>query len=379
MQKGELIVARDITEVQFLTNFWSRLRATEARYVPDFDDVLHWLTQVRRFIVLVEMRGSEPICVACFVEETALRHLTVGERSLGTVKVGQLALVGEVVLGDLRPGTWLRFLRKLDDFSPYDFIYLGEVPLNSDLWKATAALPMRYRISRPSRKEQLRWLIKLPEKFDDYLASLGTQTRQVAKRKIRKFEGGDGCTFEVFSDERKIDEFLSIAEKISRRTYQWSLDQKLQNDTATRKEYARLARAGKLRGYVLRIQGEPCAFIHGTLAGGVYAYRTPGFLSEYAKWSPGTVLLILVIKDLIESAKCNVFDFGTGGDQVGYKAKFGNVSIPSQTLLISRRLALRPALISLAQEALRGTKNIAARVLGTGELRRRIRRAMRGQ
>ena len=377
MQNYDLLVVHDVSAIQFLAKYWDRLRASEFGYVPDFDDVLDGLARARKFVALIEMRASEPSCAAFFIEETKSNHFMVGKRSLASVEVERLALVGGVVLGELRPETWLRFLRELDDFSRYDFIYLGEVLVDSDLSRAIAELPMRYRVSRPSRKDQIRWFIELPEKFDDYLASIGSQSRQVVRRKIRKFEKGEGCSFAVFSDEHKIDEFLSTAEEISQRTYQWGLGQGLQNDTVTRGEYVRMARAGKLRCYIMRIEGKPCAFIRGTLVNGVYNFETPGFLPEYAKWSPGTVLLLLAIKDLIESTKCRVFDFGGGGDDVGYKAKFGNVSMPSRQLLISRRLSLRPALISFAQEMLIGTKNLADRLLGSSEIRRRIRRALR--
>jgi CelD/BcsL family acetyltransferase involved in cellulose biosynthesis len=139
-----------------------------------------------------------------------------------------------------------------------------------------------------------------------------------------------------------------------------------------------LARSGKLRCYLLHIEGVPCAFVRGTLVDGIYNYETPGYLPEYAKWSPGTVLLMLVIKDLIESAKCKIFDFGAGGDNVGYKSKFGNIAMPSETLLICHRKAMRPALIAIAQQTLIAVKNLADRNIGNGKLRRKIRSAMRG-
>jgi len=375
---NNLIVANDICEVTFLAKYWDLQRRHVSRYVPDFDDVLNILTRARKFMVLIEMNGNEPVCLGCFVEGKARISFTVGEKLLGNVAVEQLTLVGGVVLGDLSPETWRQFLKQIDLRASYDFINLGEVPLDSDLRRAVAALPIKYQVSSPSRKEQIRWLINLPSTFENYIASLRPKSRQIVRQSLRKFESGEGCSFTVISEEHQIDEFLSLGEAISRETYQWTVGQRLQNDILTRDEYVRLARSGKLRCYVLRIKDKPCAFVRGSVVDGIYRYDTPGYLPEFAKWSPGTVLLMLAIKDLIESVKCRIFDFGPGGDNIGYKAKFGNVSIPSQTLLISRRLALRPALISIAQEALIGMKNIADRVLGTGDLRHRIRRAMRG-
>jgi CelD/BcsL family acetyltransferase involved in cellulose biosynthesis len=377
IQTNNIVVAQDIANVKRFGNFWNAQRLTVSRYVPDFDDVLTALMRAPKFVVLVEMASGEPVCMGCFIEDKARIPFTVAERMLGSVAVKQLALLGSVVLGDLTPKTWLQFLNQIDVRTTYDFINLGEVLLDSNLRRAVAQLPIRYQVSSPSRKEQIRWLIDLPSEFNNYILSLRPKSRQIIRQSLRKFEAGEGCSFSIISEEHQIDEFLSIGEAISRNTYQWSVGQRLQNDTATRNEYIRLARSGKLRCYILRINGTPCAFARGSLVGGIYNYETPGFLIEYAKWSPGTVLLMLAIKDLIEVAKCRFFDFGTGGDDVGYKAKFGNVSLPARTLLISRRVALRPTLIFLAQQTLIGFKNIADRVLGSGELRRRIRRAMR--
>src|SRR5205814_9563948 len=148
----------------------------------------------------------------------------------------------------------------------------------------------------PSWMDRIRWLIDLLERFDNYIGSLRSKSRQIIRQSLRKFNAGEGCSFSVISEEHQIDEFLSIGEAISRNTYQWSVGQRLQNDSATRDEYVRLARSGKLRCYLLRIEGKPCAFARGSLVGGIYNYETPGFLTEYAKWSPGTVLLMLVIK-----------------------------------------------------------------------------------
>jgi CelD/BcsL family acetyltransferase involved in cellulose biosynthesis len=143
------------------------------------------------------------------------------------------------------------------------------------------------------------------------------------------------------------------------------------------KAMPRKATASHDGGYILRINGQACAFIHGTLNHGVYNYGVPGFLVEYANWSPGKVLLILAIKDLIEKTNCRLFDFGGGGDDVGYKSKLGNVSRPARTILVSHRLAIRPALVSLAQLGLLSAKAIARRIFSSDVLRRRIRRALR--
>jgi CelD/BcsL family acetyltransferase involved in cellulose biosynthesis len=377
MQINNLVILHTIEEVRPFAEKWDSLRASELRFIPDFEELEHTLSEAQ-FVFLAEAQSSKSLCMGCFVEENARSYFALGKRSLGSVSIRQLSLVGSTVLGRLESETWLRFLREIDKLATYDFINLGEIAEDSDLFRAVMASPARYQISSLSQKHNARWTIALPTKFDDYLASLGSKSRRMVRQSIRRFQAGDGCSFTLVSQECQVDDFLSIAEAINQRTYQWDLGQQLRANDITRQEYKRLAKAKKLRCYILRINGEPCAFIRGILVGGVYNYQVPGFLTAYAKWSPGKLLLVLAIKDLIENTDCRVFDFGEGGDDVGYKSKFGNVRRPSRKILISRRFFPRPVLISLAHAILMGTKNIARRVFDTDQSRRRIRRMLGG-
>ena len=81
------------------------------------------------------------------------------------------------------------------------------------------------------------------------------------------------------------------------------------------------------------VNGQPISFLRGELQNGVFHYETPGFDRDFEKHSPGLVLLLLVIKDLIENG-CRTFDFGGGGDLQGYKARFGNRNLSCEALQI---------------------------------------------
>jgi CelD/BcsL family acetyltransferase involved in cellulose biosynthesis len=67
----------------------------------------------------------------------------------------------------------------------------------------------------------------------------------------------------------------------------------------------------------------------------VYYYAQVGYDQTYASSSPGTGLLYLLIKDLIEntSAKRLSFDYG----DAGYKREFGNVHAEDATVLLMRK------------------------------------------
>ena len=343
--------------------------------MPDFEDVKRSLSQATRFILIAEMRGAAPCCIACFVEATLPSNFAIGRRHIGSIPTRQLYLLGETVLGELRPETWSLLLAELNRFTPYEFINLGEISTASDLYRAVTSSPARYRVSCWSGEGNVRWLINLPQTFEDYVVSLRSKSRQMVRQSLRKYNGAG--SFEVVSRENQVNEFLSVASQINRKTYQWRLGLRIWNDHETQAEYSRLARLGQLRCYVLRIDGEPCAFIRGILVGDIYLYQATGYLPEHRKWSPGKIILMLAIKDLIEAGDCRIFDFGDVGDHVGYKSRFGNVFLPSRRILVSQRFSFRPTLIASAQAFLLALKNISKRIFTTAELRRRVRQLLR--
>jgi hypothetical protein len=83
------------------------------------------------------------------------------------------------------------------------------------------------------------------------------------------------------------------------------------------------------------------------------------------------------VRDLVESSACAVFDFGTGGDDVGYKARFGNESHSCATLQIGPRRNPYTVLLFVLQKALFVSLNLADKLIGKGALRARLKRALR--
>jgi CelD/BcsL family acetyltransferase involved in cellulose biosynthesis len=225
------------------------------------------------------------------------------------------------------------------------------------------------------RKDSFHWLINLPTSFEQYLSSLGTKTRKTTTRSIRKFEQEFRYEFIVVSRPDQVDDFLQEGESISRSTYQWHIGQRLNNDETTRNRYAALAKAGQLRCYLLKIDGEPAAFARGQLEGKFFYYETPGFLPKYEKLSPGTILFMWTVRDLIENTDCTVFDFGTGhGD---YKSRFGNASLKCTSIDVARAFSPYSLFLIALQKMLSFAKNLADAFIDDSHLRQRIKKAIR--
>ena len=225
---------------------------------------------------------------------------------------------------------------------------------------------------RVGRRNSIRWLIRLPQSFDGYLKSLGSATR---KNDVRKFRQLDRKEFEVHVIDRddQIETFLQDGEKVSRLTYQWNVGQRLCNDEPTRQRLVQQAKRKQFRGYIIYKEREPCAYAWGEVSYQVYHSNTPGFDPRYKKESLGTSLMLWVIRDLIENTDFKVFDFGTGGDDVGFKSRFGNTPLNSATLQIAPLYRPYSLLLVVLDQSLNLVKNIGSVLVGYGRLRERLK------
>jgi hypothetical protein len=226
-----------------------------------------------------------------------------------------------------------------------------------------------------TREEPIRWLIKLPESFDDYCRSLGSATRKKDVGRFKKIELQSVFEVRVIHRPDQVEEFLKDGEKISRLTYQWNLGARLCNDEETRQRLVRIAKEGQLRCYVAYFKGQPCAFACGELSHRIYIYQNACYDPKYINESPGTALMLWVIRDLINNTDCEVFDFGMGNYE--YKQRFGNTSLKCARLQIGRVYQPYSVFIVALDQILNLVKKLANSVVGGGKLLHRLKKATR--
>ena len=259
----------------------------------------------------------------------------------------------------------------------FDVLTLGETRVDAPLFAQVKQLRHRFLVAETSRKRSLRWLIRLPSDFNTYMMMLGPKSRQNIRREQRQLDKQFACEFQTVTSEAGVEPFLAAAESISRKTYQWNVGQRMLNDDSSRRSLTQRAQRGELRCYSLALNGQPCAFMRGSLVGGTFAFETAGFDPVFGKVSPGAVLLMWAVRDLIENSACKIFDFGSGGDNVGYKARFGNESHSCASLQIGLRSRPYTLLLFGLQRILLGCLNLANKVIGNGDFRIRVKRALR--
>jgi hypothetical protein len=373
----EVSIYREISELGALAGVWDHLKKREPRFFPSFAETRSFLEATPcDYRFLVAKSNVKIVGIACFLNRHSKKHYTIGEKTLFSLPVRQTVLFGSSILGQLDQTTIAEFIRIIIDEFDFDLMSFGEIIFDSPLHNAIVNFNRGMIVTSASRKHSFRWLIKLPASFDEYLISLGSVTRNSAVRKLKKFQREFQFDFQVIHLPEQIDKFLRDGETISRTTYQWNIGQRLNNDEPTQNRYKSLAKNGQLRCYMLYINGQPSAFLRGELDDNLYYYETPGFDPKFQKASPGIILLMWAIRDLIENTPCKIFDFGSGGSDNDYKSHFGNLSINCISLELGKKYKPYSLFLVSLQEALSLAKNMASATIGNGTLRRWVKRTI---
>lgn len=378
-RRETLLVERRTEALWAWRSRWEALRKQGDGLGIDFDELMRVAQSLRGgFALLCIGSPHEPTTLTAVAVQPAVKLFKLGERRIGDTGVRQAAIVGGHVLGAVDRARLERLFRAVRSLFKPDVFSIREIEIASPTYRAARQLRAPWMVTSPSRVDQLHWTLDLPNTFEAYLEGLSSKTRQSVRYSIRKYQKELKGTIENITRADQVDSFLRDAETISRRTYQWNVGDRLQCDESTRAEYLRRANSGTLRAYLMRIDGQPAAFSRGQLRGGqFYDYETPGYLPEYGKWSIGTVLLMHCIEDLISTRACSVFDFGEGGDEHGYKSRFGNRSTPVRALDVAGFGQWRGQTVMAAQGSLGVAKNAAQRILGESEAKRRIKNWLR--
>jgi hypothetical protein len=206
-------------------------------------------------------------------------------------------------------------------------LFFEGVPVGSAMHEALRAAAddggdMRLQLGN----EYEHQFIAMPDTFAEYVAGLGSRSRQsvlYSQRKLKKDMGGDvRCV--CFETEADVDKFVPDAQLVSQKTYQWNLlGLGLRDTPATRSGLRHAARNGWFRSFILYCKGAPAAFMLGHQHGDCYYYDDVGYDPAYSKHSVGSVLQIEVLEYLYSREDRPAwFDFSTGYGP--HKGRFGN-------------------------------------------------------
>jgi hypothetical protein len=133
-----------------------------------------------------------------------------------------------------------------------------------------------------------------------------------------------------------VEYFMNSASDILSKSWKMNnTDEQVLFSDDSRGKHTSLAKAGLLRSYILLGKGDPWAFVLGYQWHGVYHYANISYKEKYSKYSPGTILLYMMLKDLFEQNKPNILNFGIG--ESNYKRRFSTSKRTDCSIFIVRK------------------------------------------
>jgi CelD/BcsL family acetyltransferase involved in cellulose biosynthesis len=179
--------------------------------------------------------------------------------------------------------------------------------------------------------------ITLTPTFDEYLSKFSANAQKKLRKKLDRFQNDCGrLELRRFEDASEVDFFLKKAAAISQRTWQkLQLGIEIDDSPGQAAFFKRCADRGMFRSYLLKCGRDFCSFGLGYQYQDIYYYKKIGFDERWARYSPGTVQLYLVLDDVIKHRPVQRFDFENG--DWGFKRRFGTEHLAATSVLLLRR------------------------------------------
>jgi SAM-dependent methyltransferase len=173
-----------------------------------------------------------------------------------------------------------------------------------------------------------RYFIDLSSRsFDTYFKKFSTKTKNTLRRKVRRFREFSGGTIDLraYASSEEIIEFRQHAIAVSLLTYQRRIGMAFPEDEEFERLIIEEAKEGRVRGFVLMHDNRPVAYAFCRVHADIITYAILGHDPTFGRYSPGTVLLLLVIERSFLEDKIRIFDFG--GMELDYKLFFSTGSV----------------------------------------------------
>lgn len=290
--------------------------------------------------------------------------LRIGAHTLGTLRrrLVRRALSLDEALAEAAPS--------LTPLGPDDHGYLiTALPVS----RQAQIVADRPRLKAFVRQHYRRSYARLDQAFESYLGGFSAKSRATCRRKLKRMAERSGGAIDVrfYADRDGMREFHALARGVSRKTYQERLlGAGLPESPEAVAAMLDLARAGRARGWLLFLDGQPIAYLYAPAEGLTLIYAYLGYDPAFAEFSPGTVLQLEAMRLLMAERRFRLFDFTEGDGQ--HKRQFASGGIDCVDLLLVRRTPAN-LIIGSTLTAFDGAVARAKRLAGAG-LARRLRR-----
>jgi hypothetical protein len=209
------------------------------------------------------------------------------------------------------------------------------------------------------------------ERIDKHSGKTRANLRKADRKFVKAFDGD--VEFECVTQPEQVEDFVRDATGIIAKTYQAALGIGAQDTEQYRSYLREMAKAGALRGYVIRGKGVPIAYVVGDRWGTAFTLWATSFLPEHRGLSPGIVTLRRVMESLAAEGVAK-FDFGWG--EAEYKKKLGDYHTDEADIsLYAKRLI--PAFTFMGRSTYQAAKAQTEQIIARYGVRNRLKRIWR--
>lgn len=190
------------------------------------------------------------------------------------------------------------------------------------------------------RHRYRRSYARLDGDFEAYMGGFSAKTRSTLRRKCRRLAERTGGWLDLrcYRSEAEIADFYRDARALSARTYQEQrLGYGLPEGEAALAEMRALARSDRLRAWLLFVDSRPVSYLYAPAEGDTLIYAYLGYDPDFADLSPGTVLLLEAMRQLMAERRFALFDFTEGEGR--QKAQFATGAVDCVDLLLVKQTA----------------------------------------
>ena len=322
-------IVRTLAELDELKGTWNawcddpsadfEFYLASARCRPDF---------VRPHVMVV-YRDGQPDCMLVGRLEHCRLKLKVGHASLFEPKVRQLFFLQGGFFGNCSAENsqmLARELRRCLQRGEADGAEVSRLTQDSNLHQAAQSEFGFLCRGHFTPLHEHRWL-ELPGSFKEFLQGLSRKNRHELRRHEKKLadEFAGRTHIHCYRHEDEVNELAQEVEKVSARTYQRALGVGFRPDVEVLESLRTTAHQGGLRGCVLYLDDQPCAFFIGKHYKNTFHGNFMGFDPQFGKYSPGSVVLMHCIEECFDpNMRATQFDLGWGDRQ--YKRMICNQS-----------------------------------------------------
>ncbi len=308
----------ELDDLRSIWSFWSHDPNADPDYYlaaaqcPDF---------VRPHVIVVCRNGEVDCMLVGRIERRRLK-LKLGYKTVSEPAVHQLLFVRGGLLGNANAENCTllaRELRRCLHDKEADVAETAGITTNCTFYRAVESEFSFFCRGHFIAFHEHYWL-ELPGNFKEFLSGMARKHRHEFRRHQKRLTDrfGDSTRIRCLRWENEVDELASEVEKIAAKTYQRALRVGFRPEADILAYLRTAARKGGLRGYVLYLENEPCAFFIGVEYKGRFYGIYTGFDPAFRKYSPGLLVLMRSIEDCYEpSMQVSEFDLGRGDR--GYK------------------------------------------------------------